>query len=106
MTNERRELERQLKRTQQADEFMFADSDLDIETQIRRRTQGIERTKKNLRDAYRRLKPVMKSEIQRLKDAYETVQKIGGLSERLKRRMPTNKVPSLKERQRIMRELR
>lgn len=107
LTNERRELERQLKRTQQADKVMFDDSgSLDIETQIQRKTEGIERTKKNLRDAYRRLKPVMKSEIQRLKDAYETVQKIGGLSERLKRRMPTNKVPSLKERQRIMRELR
>lgn len=113
LKNEERELERQIKKIKDGagsvPSNMFIDQPGDLTvgnltSELDKKKEAIQNTKNNMRSAYRRLGFVVKEEIIRLKEAYEQVQRIGSLSKRLRDRMPTEKVRSLRERRRIMRE--
>ena len=113
LKNEKKELERQKKKIEDgqgsvgAEMFMNTPGDMtSLTDQIQEKADGLERTTQKFKEAHTRLAPVMKEEIQRLVDAYKTVERIGSLRKRLKQRIPTDKVPSLKERRRIMKEAR
>tara|TARA_R100000700_G_scaffold15141_1_gene21061 strand:+ start:922 stop:5631 length:4710 start_codon:yes stop_codon:yes gene_type:complete len=114
LTNEKRELERQIKKNKEGgnvpagmqieEEGDIAVLVSDLTKKLEKKKKAIENTTNNMRSAYRRLAVVTKEEIIRLKEAYEQVQRIGSLSKRLRARMPTEKVRSLQERRRIMKE--